>query len=339
MFFIDIEDFKKYVPVNAGFDFNIMSIYLRDVDRTEIKPKLGATFLTALQTDFNAIQGTFEESSIAAPRKALIDLLRSFSANMALVKWLPIGQVTISQAGVQIVSSESNKTAFEWQLDKIEKECTQRAIGALEEALDYLSDNIENASFSDYKASNEYKALNSLFVNSARDFRQYCSMFDASYSNIKKLTSAIRKVEDFEIKALLLPDYFNELKTTLKNGDALGTNAQNIVDLLKPAIVNLAIARGISELSLTVNSNGLLTFDNTTSRGTLNSVKTAADGNLFRYQTTCEADGKAYLKIAGDYLAAHIEDYPTITNDDLYSGETVDLNATGTGSNKVYVGL
>lgn len=339
MFFIDIEDFKKYVPVNAGFQFEIMQVYLRDIDRTELKPILGSTFLAQLQSDFNGITGSFEDCTITEVRKYLIDILRTYSANLALVKWLPIGQVTISQAGVQINSSDTAKTAFQWQIDQIKEECTQRALAALEEALDYLRDNITNNNFSAYANSNEFKELNTLFVNSARDFKKYCSVFDASYINIKKLSSAIRKVEDFEVKAVLLPDYFAEIKTTLSNGENLGTNASAIIELLKPAIVNLAIARGISELSLTVNSNGLLTFDNTTSRGTLNSTRTAADQNLFRYKTTCEADGRAYLVQAADYLLANIDNYPTLKNDALFSADEVNMNDTTTGSNKIYVGL
>lgn len=339
MFFVDIEDVIKYLPVNSGFNFKAISVYLIDIDRKELRENFSRAFVAELQADFNGIKCAFEDSTITALRKELIDLIRNYTANLAFVKWLPIGQVNISQAGVQITSTENAKTAFQWQIDEVRAESTQRALSALEDCLDLLRDNIDAATFSTYKASNEFKELNSLFVYSARDFKKYCSIFDASIANIKKLSSVIRKVEDFDVKPVLLPNYFAEIKATLKNAEALGANAQAVVDLLKPAIINLAVAKGISELSLIADENGLLTFDNTTARGTTKGVKTAADANLYRLQKTFEADGRAYLDHVGDYLVANIDNYPTFKNDPLYQGEPIDLNATGTGSNKVYVGL
>lgn len=334
----DIEDFKKYVPVNAGFGFSTIEIYLNAVDRDELAPLFGKTFLNEIQELFEAEESA---SDLDEPVKEFVELLRIASANLALLHWLPIGQVSVSQAGIQIASSENQKTAFQWQIKDIEDKLAESGFNALDKALQLLEDNINNSAFATYKSSEEFKANNYLFVPFATDFCKHYSLFSTSRINYKKMLSVIKKVEDFEIKPAIGESYFNDLKTKLQAGETLGTNAKKIVELIQPALVNLTVARAIGDLSIAIDSKGLLQFDNTGGRQTIDSKKTAGDGQLFRLATTAERDGKIYMKQLRDYLETHKDDYPLYTSDAKYTApaDVPDLNSEASGKKKFYTGI
>jgi hypothetical protein len=315
MFFKSIEDFKAYLPVNASFAFGEIKIFLDDCDRTTFKRYLGKTFLASLQTDFNAAATAV---AIAEPKKTLVEHLRVASANLAMAKWITHGQVNISQNGVTVTFNDSEKPAHQWQIKDIQASCNETGMNALEEALEYLEDNIDNAAFAAYKASDEFKENNYLFVRTAADFQRYFSGLDCSRVNFYKMRSTIRKVEDFEIRSVLLPDYFADLKTKLQEGEALGTNAQRIVDMIKPALVNLTVAKGINDLAVVINDKGVMVFDNTAGRQTVDAVKTAGADSLARIANRAEFDGKTYLKRLADYLETNKADYPLFANDIEY---------------------
>lgn len=314
MFFKDIADFKTVIPMNANFAFSEMSIYLKDVDRTILKKYLGKDLLTELQDLFDATPGT----ALVSPVKELVELIRQSSAHYALEKWIPFGQVNISQLGITINKSENMATAFQWQIKDIQERCLELGFNALEDALEYLEDNLSESVFESYKTSDEFKANNYLFVNSAKTFCEYFSSFDSSRINFFKLRSVIRKVEDFQIKAVLLPDLFKDLKDQLQTGDALGPIAKALIERIQPALVNLVIAKGINDLAINVDPKGIMYFDNTGGRQTQESKKQAPDMTLARIAATAQKDGEAYLTELAEYLEANKEDYPDYTGDAKY---------------------
>lgn len=335
MFFKGIEDFKTYIPVNYNFVIESVTTYLNDVDRNVFKKYLGKTFLDQLQSTFD---DELSFDTVPAPQKELIESLRIASAHLALVKWLPMAQVNISQLGITINNTAEMKTAFQWQIKDIENYCNETGYKALDDALEYLEDNIDETVFASYKSSNEFKENNYLFIPSAKELCKYVSSFENSRVNFYKIRSTIRKVEDFDIKAVLLPDLFADLKTKLQAGTTLGSLNTALVELIKPALANLVIAKGINEMAISINAQGIMVFDNTGSSNTLVNVKQAPDLTLARICKAAENDGAAYLKALIDYLETNKLDYPLFLNDAKYSGpdEDVDLND---GTRPFFVGM
>jgi hypothetical protein len=335
MFFKDIIDYKKYVSVTASFKFDEMKIYLNDVDSSVLKKHLGATFLSELQTLFN------NESSaedLESPFKEIVEMLRISSAHLALEKWVPFGQVSISQSGINITSSDTTKTAWEWQVRDIQARCNETGFNALEDALEYLEKNIEEEEFDSYKTSDEFKENNSLFVSSAKEFCRHYSLFSVARHNFYRIRSVIKTVEYFDIKSVILPDYFDSLKDTLKAGEAFEPIDQTIVDMIRPAVVYLTVSKAINELAVSINENGLVIFDNVGGRQTTKSNKQASDSILARIAHNAEVTGRTYLKSLANYLEKHKDQYDLFTNDSLYvdPADETDLNS---GDKPFYVGL
>lgn len=335
MFFYDSADFQKYIPINYNFVFEAISIYLKDTDRTLLKKYLGEDFTIELQNIFDEVT---EIKNIPEAYSELIELIRVSTANFALASWLPLGQVNISQLGVSINSTENMKTAFQWQIKDIEETCRERGYTAFDDVLEYLEKNIDADEFATYKNSDEFAENKSLFVPSSKEFCKYFSLFENSRINFIKLRSTIVSVEDFDIKPVLLSDLFDDLKEKLQGTTALTDDEKNLIAKIKPAVVNLTVAKAINNLAIVINNKGLMTFDNTGGKQTQESQKHAPDNTLARIAHSAEHAGRAYLKQLADYLETNKTDYPIYTSDSTYTAPE-DIADINDGDNPFFVGI
>src|ERR1041384_7861162 len=107
-----------------------------------------------------------------------------------------------------------------------------------------------------------------------------------------------------EIKAVLLPDYYAELKEKIQHPpesvsgseedpDPLSETDKKIIQMIEPAIVHLTISKAIRELAVTITPEGFLQFDNTGTRDTIDNKKQADSGTLYAISQTAERDGRA----------------------------------------------
>jgi hypothetical protein len=334
MFFRSTEDLKTCFTVIASFKFEEFKLYLEDVDSSILKKYLGSDFFDEVQEAFDDANQVADD--VADPYKAIVNLIRKCSPHFALAKWLPYGQVSISTTGVHINVSETKKTAFAWQIKKIEDAANENGFTLLDDLLLYLEKNL--STYGTYKDSDEYKENTSLFVSTASEFSKYCSPFKRSILNFMRIRSIIRKVEDFDIKSTILPDYFTDLKTTIAAGTTLGTNAKNALELIKPAVVNLAMAKAIRELSANMSSEGVVTFNNTASTQSVENIQSAEITRLSVIAGSCENDGKTYLKNLRAYLEANKADYPLFADDALYVEPASEVQQN-TGDKPFFTGI
>ncbi len=333
MFFKDIEDFRKYVGVNAGMEFDQIVPHLNEVDRTIIKPLIGADQLDDLNEHFQDAT-TFDDLEDGS-YKSVINILRTATANLGLAKWLPIGQVMIDGSGVGISSSANRKTAFHWQIKQVEEASYTAGYDALDEALRFMVNNIGD--FGLYQASDEYRERVTMFVPSAKEFTKYFRQLNNSMINFTKLLSIMRKVEDTDIKSVLLDDLFDELKEKLEEGTGLSAPETALIEKIKPAVVNLTISRSINELAARLTPQGYLVFDNTGSTDTIDKFKNAGIEDLRRMSNHLKKDGDVYLGILKSWLETNKAEFPAYTNDAGYEAPE-DISNVNNGDLNFFVG-
>lgn len=334
MFFKDTTDYKTMVNVNANFQFAALELFLKQCDLTILKTFLGEEFIAELNAAFNAANGVI--ANVASPHKALIEKLRPSTAAFSLALWIPQGQLSIDQAGIRIANTETHKTAFEWQINNLETSLNNLGYTFLDDALLFLQKNIGD--YPTYKASDEFKETNALFVSTAKEFTKYCSHFKNSYIAVYRLRSIIQKVQDFEIESVILSDLYNDLKTKLAAGDVLGSNAALLLEKIKPCVVNLTIAAAVDELACQLDQQGFLVFDNTGSSPTLNKKKQASGEPLERVKQAAQRDGKAYLDGLYKFLEKNKDNYPLYKNDSSYVNP-IDVPEINNGEKKFFTGL
>jgi hypothetical protein len=240
-----IDDFRQHVALNASADepyFRLLQPDLLLAEHEHLRPALGSDFFDELLLD---------TSSEAA---RLRELLAFSLANLTMVSFLDVAQVQISGAGVQIISGEREKTAFQWQINALKTNLGRKGFNGLEKALGYLEQHA--ADFPTWVASETAQRSREQFISSASEFSTYYNISNARLT-FQALASLLRKTERFRLEPAVGTDFFDELKQQLRDKVLTPENADLVTDYLRPALAHLTMAQAIGELGFSLNGTAL----------------------------------------------------------------------------------
>lgn len=152
------------------------------------------------------------------------------------------------------ISSENEKIPFEWMLDRDEASVLRKAHKTTDRLIAFLEKN--EASFTEWKDSASQVLARSLFINTAKDFDQRFPI-DKSRMFFLKILPFMQEVENTTIKAVLNTVLFDAIKEEIKDGTLTGDNP-DILELIKPAVAYLTMAKAVKRLSLQVIPEGVI---------------------------------------------------------------------------------
>lgn len=317
MFFYNEQELKQYVDVNASFDFELLKPKLKQVDRDVLKLYFGYAFIDSIQSLYDGVTNGNISTLTPAQQKA-INLFRAISAPLAISLWITPGQIQIDNAGIYIATNANRKTAFEWQINNLIKSYLKPAYQALEEAIEVLALNI--ADYQLYASFDEYTYYKKCFIKNSRDFTKLYSPLNNSFMSYLMLRSCMDKVDELDIKSVLLPNYYQGLKTRLLSG-TLTPSDNAVIPFIKKALANLTIYKAISELSVTFDKHGFMEFDNTSGVKSGESKKTAKGETVIRLSQSLLVSGNTYLNELKKYLETNKQSYPEYTSDPAYKSD------------------
>jgi hypothetical protein len=321
--FTTIGDFRAHVGLAESFDtLDPLQADILLAEADHLQPLLGDfynTFLALAEADYTARQ------------RQLLYLLRSAGANLSMVSWLDIGQVTISGAGVQIISDGSAKTAFQWQIKDLKASFSRKGFNALEKVLGLL-DAYPN-DFPDWADSAAAVRSQELLVPSAAAFSEHVNI---SFSRLtyQELMPTLRKVETFALEPIIGFDFFFELKLQQARGTTTNDNRQLLERYIRPALANLTIAQAVAELGFSLNGTA---FELNVYRADDANSKEAdpAVAQLLELKRSAALDdGERYLRRLRTYLNANAseERYATYFLSDAYDAPGADAGTFTTAT-------
>lgn len=299
MLFKTTEEIKQYLPANAAFKFEQIRPFIQfQIEPNIIVPVLG-------QAQYDALTAAYAVNTLSAAQKALLDKVRYPIANYAYVLYIPFAQVAISASGIHIEVSNERKTAFEWQINKLEESCLDAADNGIERLLEFMEANISD--YPDWSGSSSYTVFKECFINTSRVFSSFFNIRE-SRRLFLAMKHTMKRVEDMRIKSLLCKAQYDEIKGQILS-DSVTTENQALLDLIQPAVAHLTAARTMVELDVRVTPEGI--FQQSTS-DTLNArVKTPAEKErISALQRSAEADGENYLQQLRDFLYDNADTYP-----------------------------
>jgi hypothetical protein len=313
MFFLNSDEIKSYVDVNVSFDFSLIKPKLNQINRDILKVHFGSTLIDNYIDIYDSANG--DVNSLTTPQKKLIEKFRLITAPLAVALWVTPGQVQIDSAGIFIASNEYRKTAFEWQIKDLIKSYLKPGYQAIEDAIEFILKNI--ADYNDFTTHDDYEFYQKAFIPNSRIFTKCYSPLKNSFMSFLALRSCMNSVEDFEIKKVLLPDYYQALKTKI---GANSTTAKDkvVIAYIQKAMAHLTICKAINELGLQFDENGFLLTDNTRRTNVGDSVKSAEGENVSRASYHLQKSGDSYLNELKAYLESNKNDFPEYVNDPLY---------------------
>jgi hypothetical protein len=316
MLFKTIDEVREYISVNISSDIETLKPYIRLAESEFIKPVIGKVLLKSLQDYYDSEASGSSEIELWDELLAKVQLpLINYAYNL----YVPIGQVQVSDAGIHITSNDTKKTAFQWQVEKVEKAWLNTAHNFMEDLLEFLDENKDT--FTDWSGSAEYDAAHSLFINSAKEFNEEF-FINKSRRLFVHLIPIIKSVEKKFVYPTLGKDYYDELKDLILgegSGD-ISDDDQVIIDKIKPAVAHITISRAISELGVEILPDGIFEAA-VIQNGSMESQRTAATAenkNELRGQLLDE--GQSELREVQMYLDANASEtkYATYFGSDKY---------------------
>lgn len=308
----DTADILQYLPVAESMSKEVFMPFIADAERQYLIPAIGKDLFNELDLHYNDENFTLteEEEDLLAKCQAVI-------APYAFMLWIPSGQLLISDAGIRIANTETHKTAFQWQIDKLSSSLLKKAGSALDDLYNFLEEN--KADWDLWTESSVYTEFKDCFISTTEQFSKLYNLIGNSRRNFVAIKSCMLKVQEFTISAALGEDFYNELLEEHKDGLS-GANA-DLLPYIQKALAPLTMAKAYAELNVAIDERGVLMFDNLGSSLVSNPSGQPKPEYLSKLEKQAQEDGLAYLQKMKDFLKANISDYDTYAASDAYDSE------------------
>jgi hypothetical protein len=288
--------------------------YIEEAQETFIRPVLGGPLYRQLQETADPTTREPEKQPLDPRLVELLDLVRKPLALYAL--WLGADEfgVSVSSQGIQVIETQTHKTAPQYRVQNLKENWIRRANTSLDLVLKFLDEHRED--YPSYICQDADLIIrNTLEFNSEVDIRESRRVFVA-------LKPVIRSVERKYIRPALSSELFDELKTDLKSSSELTNDQKALMDLIRPALAHLTMARALLEISIDILDWGI--FD--TAGNTFTNVSSKQSSNKDRIGMMAEAnqrDGEAELKALQQFLDETASEtvYPLYFHSPRYAGK------------------
>jgi len=300
-----IDQVKAFSSIlNASANLDMLKPYLSDSEVLFIRPAVGREFLADLATKLDSTDENWK-TALSLTRKPLV-LYALYSAIDEI-------GVSLSGQGVQVASSSTNTPAPQFKVMNSKQNLMSRANAALDDLLEFLE--LNKKTFTSYKGSDS-----DLLIRSAAEFSKYVDI-RGSRRVFLAMIPIIRSIETKFIKPILGDGLFTKLKDALQGSSNLSEDNKSLMELIRPALAHLSMARSLDEISIDVLDWGV--FANAESTFTnIMTKQTANRDRILAMQAANQLDGDGELKTLQIFLDknASRDKYPDYFSSSLYSG-------------------
>lgn len=289
MLFKTTEEFKQYVPVNVNFTLDQIAPYCRKVERDFLSANvcMGMAQYNELHNAYN------NADDMGSSLNALLAYAQEFVASFAFVSWISTGQLDISDVGIRINSNESQKTAFQWQIEDLKAEWIANGYSAQEAMLEFMKRN--EGDYSTWMGSTSYTSVYKQFLfTGAADFNTYFNI-QGSRRTYAALANIMRMVEALYIAPTVSPEYLVELKSKFYGDTVILAEDTALLFDLKSAIANLVICHATKTLPVEVAGDGIVINSFIATYGTIKQKEPATVALLKRLEQESQILGNSFL--------------------------------------------
>ncbi len=193
------EDFRGCIPANISFSIENIEPFLVEVETTTLSQHISRELYEEVLT--NVAQGG-----------ELLTLCRRVVAPLALVKYLPFGEVQISDVGITTVGKSADRTAaYAYQVANIEQAALTMGFNALEVLISFLEENVEE--YPTYESSPEHTENTRLIVPNAKEFSRIYQIFNSRLTYYA-LRPIISNFQEDTLQKTIGTELFTEMLTS-----------------------------------------------------------------------------------------------------------------------------
>jgi hypothetical protein len=320
MLFKTIEEFAKHVTFNKSIELTTFEQYIKDAENEFLIPIIGQDLYDKLNTDYNA-----SNTALASPFNILLEKCQSAIAPMAFSLYIPFGHAQVSKVGIQNSSTETNKTAFQWQIKQLVEASQTKAHSRAAKLMSCLFNSTYDFG-TEWTESDEYLRFKNLLVTTIIDFNKYTSK-PVSFYAFFNFYSLMLMAEDNDCASIISPEYLEELRTK-KVADSLNDDDKKVVKDLQSAIVSLTLARACEEYMIDFNSLGItVSRESETLNNTSKEPAEARERNQFIQAKKTQANH--VLNKLKTYLNTNADSFTTFKESVFYTppAEPIQINS------------
>jgi hypothetical protein len=242
-------------------------------------------------------------------------------ARLAVANGVVTHQLSIDATGVHIMSTETSKTAFQWQLNQYQVLIQRRGLAGLDALMLWLEAHRDDSSeLRAWAASPAGQAHRRELFTHTTDFQLYENI-SKSRAVFEALGPVRRRLEGFELGPVLGPAFLAELREQVLTRTLTSENENLLRTYVYPALASLTIGHAVPELGLSLNGDGI---DLTIARLDDSNNKEAdagLDQLLQNKANQALLDGARYLRQLTSYLdrTASATRLATYFNSDAYT--------------------
>lgn len=241
-------ELKQYIPASVTLNFEDIRPKIQLVEREIIQRIFSTELITAVSA-----------SGASEPMISLRRLMEEAEAHLALLEYIPFGQLQFDSAGIRIAVNDNMKQAFEWQIDELKDECSRQGWAAVESALEFLEKTEVTAIRSIWEQTDTFKNSQKSLIKSLRDFQRFVNL-NNSRVLFNKLLPIQEDIQEEVIEPAISKSLLDRVLTGTTDLDI------RVKKLASKALAYHTVATGFMDTMLVLSDNGPLIIDGMISR-------------------------------------------------------------------------
>mgnify|MGYP006439812645 FL=1 len=276
-------------PSGFGINFKeLLGFVSADIEFILIKPDIINATKEIIRLIGKDTYDIIHTAYDAENKDDLVHACRYAIAVNAVRLYAPSGDLSHTSNGRVMRSTENEKSAFEWMLDRDDKNLEIKYYRAIDNLLELLQEE------STFTSSDNYKKLTELIITKTDDFDDFYPI--ESRLLLLKLIPGIRLAEIQKLRPIMSQSDFEQAHTDISQlDDDLQIN-------IKGALINAALAWSMTRLSINLMPEGVkqkITDTDSTTKG--KKTPELLEHNLAAQNFNKDAD--FYLSLISSYYA------------------------------------
>jgi hypothetical protein len=298
MLFQTTEEIQEYLPVAITFDFVSIMRFIQEAEWEYIQPLLG-------EAQYQTLVKAYHSDTLQAHEKELLHKCRYAISSIAYMKYIPWGQVQINSSGIQIVSNENMKTAFQWQIEDLQGSALRSGHNAMLQLELFLQENARQ--FPLWLNSDAYDDFYIKFITTAKEFSKSAGRSFDRYSFI--VMQHWLEGAEIKLRKVLGKKLFDELKHQHRKNN-FGKHNAKLIELILPALAHFTVAKSVNSLSLQVTPQGITVIDDK-DKDRRKNFRSAPQEKLQILQEEANQDAEAAFQEIKEFLEENHFDFPS----------------------------
>ena len=210
--------------------------------------------------------------------------------------------MTVSGTGIHILSTETSKTAFPWQVSNLRRTLEGRGQSDLDTLVQWLEDNYPSSAELQAWAASEagLRHRRELFTSTA-EFQEYENIGD-SRAVFQLLGPVRRRQEAFELGRVLGPAFLQELRDQVRDRALTSDNKNLLRTYVLPALAALTVGHATGEMGLKFTGDGIKLMVARTDDSNAKEADAGLDQLMANKTHEALATGTRYLTQLTSYL-------------------------------------